>query len=161
MKITPVFTMHQGGRYAIDTYSWMVKGATGYIIQYKDVCVYFAGDTGYDEKAFKKIGDAFKIDLAIIPIGPCRNCEDKGMWFHTSTIEALKLFEDIKATYMIPVHFGAVEYFTDADYPMHVLKKILQNPGSGFHYLADRVKILREGEQITWEEESRDNSNEQ
>jgi L-ascorbate metabolism protein UlaG (beta-lactamase superfamily) len=150
MKITPVYALHQGGRYAIDTYSWQEKGATGYIIQYQDVCVYFAGDTGYDKEAFKSIGKAFNIDLALIPVGPCRNCESKGMWFHTSSIDAFKLFEDIKASFMIPIHFGAIKYFTDADYPLSALQTILQNPDSKYNYLADKVKILKEGEQVIW-----------
>lgn len=154
MKITPVYALHQGGRYGIDTYSWLERGATGYIIQYKDVCVYFAGDTGYDDEAFKVIGDNFKIDLALIPIGPCRTCQSKGMWFHTSSLEALKLFEDIKASYMLPIHYGAIKYFTNVNYPLDALEKILNDPDSGFIQYSDKVKILKEGEQIIWKENS-------
>jgi L-ascorbate metabolism protein UlaG (beta-lactamase superfamily) len=72
------------------------------------------------------------------------------MWFHTSSVEALKLFEDIKASFMIPIHFGAIKYFTDADYPLSALQTILQNPDSKYNYLADKVKILKEGEQVIW-----------
>ena len=154
MKITPVYALHQGGRYAIDTYSWLERGATGYILQYKDVCIYFAGDTGYNDEAFKVIGNNFQIDLALIPIGPCRTCQSKGMWFHTSSMEALQLFDDLKAGYMIPIHFGAIKYFTNADYPLDALKKILKNPESNYQKFADKVKILKEGEQIIWKEKS-------
>lgn len=154
MIITPVYALHQGGRYAIDTYAWSEKGATGYILQYKDVCIYFAGDTGYNDEAFKVIGNDFKIDLALIPIGPCRTCESKGMWFHTSSMEALQLFDDLKASYMIPIHYGAIKYFSDADYPLNALKLILQNPESKYNKFADKVKILSEGEQITWKDKS-------
>ena len=149
MKITPVYALHQGGRYAFDTYSWQTRGATGYIIEYKDVCVYFAGDTGYENKAFKKIGETFRIDLALIPIGPCRKCEEKGMWFHTSSIEALQVMEDVKAKYMIPIHYGAIKYFSDPNAPLLTLEKIINNPDSRYNYLEDKVKILKEGEQIT------------
>jgi N-acyl-phosphatidylethanolamine-hydrolysing phospholipase D len=152
MKITPVYALHQGGRYAIDTYSWQERGATGYIVQYKDVSIYFAGDTGYDDEAFKVIGNNFKIDLALIPIGPCRTCQSKGMWFHTSSLEALQLFDDIKASYMIPIHYGAIQYFSNADYPLSALKKIIGNPESKFNKITYKVKILKEGEQIIWKE---------
>jgi L-ascorbate metabolism protein UlaG (beta-lactamase superfamily) len=114
------------------------------------VCIYFAGDTGYEKEAFKYIGNSFKIDLALIPIGPCRNCDSTGMWFHTSSIEALQLFEDIKASYMIPIHYGAIQYFTNTNYPLSVLEKILQNPDSKYYSDADKVKILKEGEQVIW-----------
>jgi L-ascorbate metabolism protein UlaG (beta-lactamase superfamily) len=153
IKITPVYAHHTGGRYTFDTYTWKVPGVTGYIIEYKDVCVYFAGDTGYEDKAFKKIGDKFDINLALIPIGPCRNCDSSGFWFHTSSIEALQQFEDLKSDYMIPIHFGTVEYFTDSDYPLYDMKEILSNPDSKYFHLADKIKILKQGEQVIWKEE--------
>jgi L-ascorbate metabolism protein UlaG (beta-lactamase superfamily) len=149
VRITPVYAHHSGGRYAFDTYSWRTEGATGYIIEYKDVCVYFAGDTGYQNEAFKKIGNTFKIDLALIPIGPCRNCDSTGFWHHTSSVEALWTFEDLKASYMIPMHYGAIEYVRDAYYPSKALERML-NDKDEFKALKDRVKILKEGEQIIW-----------
>jgi L-ascorbate metabolism protein UlaG (beta-lactamase superfamily) len=123
------------------------------MIEYEDVTVYFAGDTGYDSLAFKKIGDNFRINLAFIPIGPCHNCDSSGFWFHTSSIEALQLFEDLKADYMIPIHFGSIRYFSDPNYPLFAMKKILQNPASKYSHLADKIKILKEGEQVIWREE--------
>jgi len=149
VKVTPVYAHHSGGRYALDTYSWRTEGATGYIIEYKDVCIYFAGDTGYQNEAFKKIGNTFKIDLAFIPIGPCRNCDSTGFWHHTSSIEALWVFEDLKASYMIPMHYGAIEYVRDPYYPLKALEKILEE-NEEFKPLKDNVKILKEGEQIIW-----------
>lgn len=150
IKITPVFARHTGGRYAIDTYLWKVEGVTGFILEYKDVCIYYAGDTGYDDRAFKKIGDRFKINLALIPVGPCKNCDSAGFRFHTSSIEALMLMEDIRAEYMIPIHYGSIKYFTDPNYPLMEMKRILNNDDSGFAYLRQKIKILKEGEQIIW-----------
>ena len=151
MKVTPVYAMHQGGRYAIDTYSWQERGATGYVVQYKDVSIYFAGDTGYDSLAFKAIGNAFdKIDLALIPIGPCRKCGEKGMWFHTSSIEALKVFTDLKAARMVPIHYGAIQYFNDVNYPLTAMEKILQDTTSYYHAIENKVTVLKEGEQAIW-----------
>lgn len=148
LKITPVYAKHTGGRYIFDAYVWNAEGSTGYIIQYKDVCLYFAGDTGYDSSAFKNIGENFKIDIAFIPIGPCRNCDSVGMKYHISSREALMLFSDIKAQYMIPMHYGALEYFRDTNYPLVVLENELNDPKSGFADLKSKVKIMKEGEQI-------------
>ncbi|MCX7833638.1 MAG: MBL fold metallo-hydrolase [Ignavibacteria bacterium] len=149
VKITPVYAVHTGGRYALDSYLWRVQGHCGFIVEYKDVSVYFAGDTGYDDIAFKKIGEKFNIELAFIPIGPCRNCEEKGFLYHTSVMEAIKLFEDIKAKKMIPIHYGTIEYMNDPRVPIYVLEKILEEE-KYLKDLKDKVFILDEGEQIIY-----------
>lgn len=147
IKITPVIAIHTGGRYGIDSYLWRVQGHSGFILEYKDVCIYYAGDTGYDENAFKKIGEKFDIELAFIPIGPCRNCEEKGFFYHTSVMESVKLFKDIGAKYMIPIHYGTIEYMNDPRVPMRVLEKIIESDSSSLE-LKNKIYILKEGEQI-------------
>jgi N-acyl-phosphatidylethanolamine-hydrolysing phospholipase D len=148
MKVTPVYALHTGGRYGFDVYSWKEPGATGYIIEYKDAVVYYAGDTGYEKNAFKKIGSKFRIDVAIVPVGPCRNCDSTGFWHHISSIEALELLKDVKANYMIPVHYGASRYISDENRPRDVLIDLLET--TAYAGLKDRVKILNVGEQIIW-----------
>jgi N-acyl-phosphatidylethanolamine-hydrolysing phospholipase D len=146
VKISPVYAAHTGGRYAIDVYTWKVNGSTGYILQYKDLCVYFAGDTGYDSVAFKKIGNTYDIDIAFIPIGPCRNCDSIGFKQHTSSSEALRLFRDLKAKHMIPIHYGAIRYMRDEYSPLDVFENLLFT--LGFDDLREKVTILKEGEQV-------------
>lgn len=145
IKITPVFAAHSGGRYGFDIYAWQTEGATGYVLEYKDLCVYFAGDTGYDSVAFKIIGNNFKIDLAFIPVGPCRNCDSIGFKHHTSSVEALKLFRDIKAEHMIPIHYGAFNYMRDGYYPLKVFENLLFT--LEYDDLRSKVTILNVGEQ--------------
>jgi N-acyl-phosphatidylethanolamine-hydrolysing phospholipase D len=151
IKITPVYAAHTGGRYAIDTYTWKVEGATGYIIEYKSLCVYFAGDTGYDSTAFKKIGDTFKIDLALIPVGPCRTCDSAGFKHHTSSTEALMLFRDLKAKQMIPMHYGSIKYMRDENYPIEVFKELLNT--TAYSDLKSKVIIMNVGEQVIFNEQ--------
>lgn len=150
MKVTPVYAKHMGGRYGFDVYSWLEQGATGYVLEYKDAVVYFAGDTGYDDKAFKEIGKRFNIDVALIPVGPCRNCDSTGFWFHTTSLEALELFKDIRAKYMIPVHYGSAKYMSDANKPLDAMMKMLDDSTSVYNDLKPFVKPLKEGEQIYW-----------
>ncbi|MCX6164686.1 MAG: MBL fold metallo-hydrolase, partial [Ignavibacteriae bacterium] len=150
IKITPVYAVHTGGRYAVDTYTWRAEGSTGYIIEYKDLCVYFAGDTGYDSIAFKNIGNNFKIDLAFIPVGPCRNCDSIGLKYHTSSLETLELFRDLKAKKMIPMHYGSIRYMSDASYPIEVFKELLNT--TAYSDLRDKVRILKVGEQVIFNE---------
>lgn len=151
IKITPVYAVHTGGRYALDTYTWRTEGSTGYILQYRDLCIYFAGDTGYDSLAFKKIGSEFNIDLAMIPVGPCRNCDSTGFKYHTSSIEALMVFRDLKAKHMIPMHYGAVRYMSDENYPLTAMEELL-NTTAGSE-LKNKVTILKVGEQVFYNSE--------
>lgn len=158
IKVTAVFAQHQGGRYGLDSYSWHVPGCTGYIFEYKDMTVFYAGDTGYDTAAYKEIGKKFNIDLALIPIGPCRDCETEGFGNHVGSFGALMMFDDLNAKHMIPVHYGAIQYGSDPDIPLIALKELMGK----YHHItatglqstssyAERIKILEEGEQYVFE----------
>lgn len=156
VKVTTVFAKHFGGRYGLDSYLWNTPGYTGYIIEYKGLCIFYAGDTAYDEFAYKKIGKLFKIDLALIPIGPCRDCNSVGQFTHVASLGGLIMLEDLQAEYMIPVHYGIMSFTSDPDLPAQVLKDILDGKegtsGSNkWSAYADRVKILKEGEQIIFD----------
>ena len=147
IKITPVYCLHRGGRYGFDTYTWNIRGYGSFIIEYKGITIYLAGDTAYDDTAFKKIGEKFNIDLAIIPIGPCGNCEGKGNYYQASSIEALKIFKELKAKYMIPYHYGTLEYMNDAYRPLEVLKSLVEKNKESDPDLQSRIIILKEGQQ--------------
>jgi len=147
VKITAIYAKHTGGRYGLDSYMWDVPGCTGYIVEYKGYTVLYSGDTAFDDTAYKVIGEKFQIDLALIPIGPCfGNCDSLGNDKHVATRGALMMFDDLKADYMIPVHFGAMQYRDDPDVPLNVLKDII----TAEPVYKDRVKILDEGEQIVF-----------
>lgn len=157
VTVTTVYALHFGGRFGLDSYAWRMPGCTGYIIQYKGVTVFYAGDTLYDEKAYKKLGEEFDIDLALIPIGPCRDCEEVFNHNHVASYGALLMFEDLKAKYMIPVHYGALQYRSDPNYPMIVLKDLIAKNdnttslASNVKHLSERIIILKEGEQHVFE----------
>lgn len=157
VKVTAVYALHFGGRFGLDSYLWQMPGCTGFIIEYKDVTVFYGGDTAYDEKAFKKLGEKFKIDLALIPIGPCKDCEELTNFNHVTSYGALMMFNDLKAEYMIPVHYGALTYRRDPDYPLLVLKELIEktdntNSLAGINYkYSERIKILGEGDQVVFD----------
>jgi len=155
VKVTAVYALHFGGRFGLDSYLWNMPGCTGFIIEYKDVTIFYAGDTLYDEFAYKEIGKKFKIDLAIIPIGPCRDCEEVGNFNHVASFGSLLMFDDLKADTMLPVHYGAIKYRNDPDYPIIVLKELIEKRDSTGSYSAtsykEKVRILDEGEQYVFE----------
>lgn len=147
IKVTTIFAAHFGGRYGLDSYLWRVPGYTGYIVEYKGITILYSGDTAYDEYAYKELGKKFHINLAVIPVGPCRECDTTGSFSHVATRGALMMFDDLKADLMIPVHYGAITYFNDPRIPMYKLEEIISEEP----VYKDRVKILNEGEQLVLE----------
>jgi L-ascorbate metabolism protein UlaG (beta-lactamase superfamily) len=143
IKVTSVFAQHWGGRYGIDGYLWGNLGFTGYVIEYKDLTVYFAGDTGYDSTAFKKMGSVFEIDLSLIPIGPCAECEGNGTKHHVFPPESIMVFKDLKAGKMIPIHYATFQFAqAPPETPLHTFKRLVKENG-----LDDKVIILEIGAQ--------------
>lgn len=143
VKVTAIASVHWGGRYGIDGKLWTNDGYCGFIIQYRDVTVYYTSDTAYDEKLFKFIGDNYNIDLVIVNIIYCDGCTGINLGTsHIYPMGAIKILDDTKAKYMIPAHYGM---FTDPKVQRKVLKKM---------YLTNdeykrKVKILKIGEQFT------------
>ena len=137
LRITAVPVRHSGGRYVVDAL-WN-RASSGYVIQGEGRTVFFAGDTGYDPGAFKEIGRRFPgIDLALIPIAPARG----GNRNHADPKEALQIFADVGARYMIPIHFEA--YHSTA-VPLEEPRKLLVSE-SERRGLEGRVFALRTGE---------------
>lgn len=143
IKLTTVFAQHWGGRYGFDGYFWGDHSYTGYIMEYNGLTVYFAGDTGYDSTAFKQIGRMFKIDLALIPIGPCADCKNCGTFNHVFPPDAFMIYRDINAKWMIPIHYGTL-HFAQADpmEPLLAFREIIKSNNA-----ENNVKILNIGEQ--------------
>ena len=144
LEIITVSAYHWAGRYGIDGLLWNENAFTGFIIKYKDVTIYFAGDTAYDDEFFKYLGNNFDIDVALVPIGPCKTCEEIDKpGKHVYPKGALKILEDTKAKLMIPIHYGTLREKSDPFFPAEVLKDLLTNN----YELKQRVKILNIGEQ--------------
>lgn len=145
VKITSVAAYHWGGRYGLDGLIWGSESYCGYIIQYKDVIVYFSGDTAYDENFFKYLGDKYKIDLALIPIGPCSSCyEIHKENRHVYPAGALKIMDETKPKIMIPIHYGTIREKSEPMKPKYVLQELINNKP----HFKEHVKILNIGEQL-------------
>lgn len=160
VKITTVFANHTGGRYVLDSYMWFVPGFTGYMIEYKGITVFFAGDTVYDEKAYKELGKKYDVDLAILPIGPCIDCEAMNFGYHMGSFGAMNLLDDINAKYMLPVHYGSSPYGSDPDLPLKTLTYLTDKYNSttvtGIVWTKaynQKILVLDEGEQFIFDNE--------
>jgi L-ascorbate metabolism protein UlaG (beta-lactamase superfamily) len=82
--------------------SWLIQGQQS---------VYFAGDSAYASH-YQEIAALYNIDYALLPIGPCepRELMCKS---HMGPEEALAACIDLKAKFMIPMHWGTFSFGLD------------------------------------------------
>lgn len=154
ISVTAVRANHWGGRYGLDGTLWGKQGYAGFIIEYAGRTVYFSGDTGYDRRLFRAIGERFRIDLALLPIGPTAHPDSLGTPVHVYALGALRAFEDTGAQTFIPIHYGTTHEPFDRLNPRTVLEEILaarpelaptaEEPGTD----PQRVIILEIGQQV-------------
>ncbi len=142
LRITAVPVRHAGWRYALDG-AWMTQGATGYVVEYHGMTVYFGGDTGYVPKYLKDTARRFpSIDLALLPIAPISPKEFM-VRRHLDPEQALDAFELLGARAMVPIHFDTfVNSTDDAGIASVLLRKGMKARG----LTAERVAILNIGE---------------
>lgn len=143
ITVYTVYSRHWGGRYGLDGFLWGEQSYTGFIFSYNGINVYFGGDTGYDSISFKLLGKRFKPDLAIIPIGPCEECEGCGNKRHVYPEGAIKIFIDLDAKYFMPAHYGVFQFrLADVNDPLYKLEKLVKD-----YNIEGKTKSLKIGEQ--------------
>jgi L-ascorbate metabolism protein UlaG (beta-lactamase superfamily) len=133
-RVTAVPARHFGGRLPFA----YTSGYQGYVLS-GPACIYFAGDTGYDELMFREIGRRFPVSLAILPIAGA-----VFPWFrrnHMNAADALRAFTALGAAQMLPMHY---ETFPASFEPFHVPRRDLLE-GAGRGGLRDRVTLLDHG----------------
>ena len=95
VTIESVEVRHWGARMITDRH----RGYGGYLLRRKGRTVLFAGDTAYTDR-LAEIGARHRIDLAILPIG----AYDPWISNHASPEEAWRMFSDMGASYLLPIH---------------------------------------------------------
>ena len=139
MTIEAIQTAHWGKRSPADDED---RGYNGYILSKNGKSIIFAGDTGYS-KVFEEKGRGRAILAAFFPISAYRPD-----WFrqnHASPEEALKMFAESGARYMIPIHWGTfILSHEPLEEPLKRLKAEAARLG-----LEERVIILKHGESFT------------
>jgi L-ascorbate metabolism protein UlaG (beta-lactamase superfamily) len=97
-KITAVPVRHWGRRFPWNKdYGW-----TGYLIEYKGVRLFFAGDTAYTP-TFKDLQKIGPIDITFMPIGAYSPDSFQGS--HCTPEQAWQMFLDSGAKWLVPIHW--------------------------------------------------------
>jgi L-ascorbate metabolism protein UlaG (beta-lactamase superfamily) len=143
IKVQAVPAQHFSGRGMLD------RDATlwcGYVLTTTAGKIYFAGDTGYNEKTFKEIGERNGgFELSIIPIGAY-----KPRWFmspiHADPAEAVKIHLDVKSKVSVASHFGTFPLADDgANDPVDDLQEALAKN----NLTSQQFLVLKEGKPYT------------
>ena len=130
VKITAVPSEHDG------------TNPTGYIIEYNNKIVYFAGDTGLSDY-FDEIGTKFRIiDVAILPIGDYRP-EFFLRKDHLSPEDIPSAIGMLNPKMVIPIHWGTFKIsVVGLNEPTDLLNEVIKE-----NKLDSTVFILKHGEQ--------------
>ena len=118
------------------------RGYNSYLITKNGKTVLFAGDTGYS-RVFEEMGRGREIVMAFFPVTAY-----KPDWFqhnHATPEDALKMFVESGAKFMVPIHWGTfILSHEPLEEPLERLKAEAKRLG-----IEDRVVILKHGESFT------------
>ena len=132
--IAHVPARHWGARILRDSY----RGYGGYVIRNDRHSVYHAGDTAYFP-GFREIAERLRPDIALLPIGAYSPASFRNV--HTNPADATRAFLDLKARWMIPMHYGTFRLSHEPmEEPLQLLRTETKAAGIG-----DRLVVLEEG----------------
>ncbi|NGX30686.1 MAG: hypothetical protein K940chlam8_00035 [Chlamydiae bacterium] len=144
MRVVGVPAQHFSGRklFDLDRTLW-----AGFVVEVKNKRFYFAGDTGYNEHDFKKLGDVFKkIDLSLIPIGAYLPRKFQSP-VHVGPKEALDIHKEVKSKLSVACHWHTFKLsYEDQLRPAFDLLEALDK--SDVHN--EEFRILYPGQSINW-----------
>ncbi len=128
-------------RRALFDMNWRLWGS--YIIQAAGKTIYFSGDSGYGNH-YAQTAELFPdIDYFLIGIGAY-----EPRWFmkanHNNPEDALQAFQDAKAKYLIPMHFGR---FDLSDEPLSQPLRLLNEKAREMN-LSDKIIALNINENL-------------
>jgi len=134
LQVTHVPSRHWGARILKDSH----RGYGGFVLRAGKHSVYHAGDTAYFA-GFREIGRRLSPELALLPIGAYNPPTFRNV--HTNPADAMRAFLDLKARWMVPMHYGTFRLSHEpVDEPLQLLEQEAQQAG-----VEDRVVVLQEG----------------
>ena len=133
-RVTLTPCKHWGARVLRDHH----RGYGGFVIEHQGRRIYHAGDSAYFP-GFKEIGRRCAPEVAMLPIGAYY--PDSFRHSHMGPDEAIKVFRDLRAKWLVPMHYGSFRLsFEDMDEPPRWLQELAHA-----HGLSRHVRFLDEG----------------
>ncbi|HNR70874.1 MAG TPA: MBL fold metallo-hydrolase [Verrucomicrobiota bacterium] len=133
-KVTLTPSKHWGARVLRD----QRRGYGGFVLEHQGRRIYHAGDSAYFE-GFKEIKKSCRPEIALLPIGAYHPESFRNL--HMGPDEAIKAFRDLRARWLIPMHYGTFRLsFEDMDAPPRWLQQLAVEQG-----LTHKVRMLVEG----------------
>ncbi|MGO8796118.1 MAG: MBL fold metallo-hydrolase [Candidatus Sulfotelmatobacter sp.] len=134
VTVTHVPSRHWGARIIKDSH----RGYGGYVLKAGKHSVYHAGDTAYFE-GFREIGRRLSPEVALLPIGAYNPSSYRHV--HADPADAARGFLDLKARWMVPMHYGTFRLSHEpVDEPLQLLEREARAAG-----IEDRVVVMEEG----------------
>ncbi|MGH9529112.1 MAG: MBL fold metallo-hydrolase [Terriglobales bacterium] len=134
LAVTHVPSRHWGARILKDSY----RGYGGYVLKDDRHSIYHAGDTAYFS-GFREIGERLKPELALLPIGAYSPASFRNV--HTSPADAVHAFLDLKARWMVTMHYGTFRLSHEPmDEPLRLLQTEARAAG-----VEERLVVMEEG----------------
>ena len=133
-RVTLTPSKHWGARTLRDEH----RGYGGFLLEHQGRRVYHAGDSAYFN-GFKEIGERCTPEIALLPIGAYY--PDSFRHVHMGPDDAVRVFRELRASWLIPMHFGSFRLsFEEIDAPPRWLKELAHRDG-----LTQQLRILEEG----------------
>lgn len=134
LSVTHVPSRHWGARVIKDSH----RGYGGYVLRSGKHSIYHAGDTAYFA-GFREIGRRLSPELALLPIGAYNPPSFRNV--HADPADATQAFLDLKARWMVPMHYGTFRLSHEPiEEPLQLLEKEARAAG-----IEDRVVVMEEG----------------
>jgi L-ascorbate metabolism protein UlaG (beta-lactamase superfamily) len=133
-RVTFTPSKHWGARVLRDNH----RGYGGFVLEHQGRRIYHAGDSAYFD-GFKAIGKSCRPEIALLPIGAYH--PESFRHLHMGPDEAIKVFKELKAKWLVPMHYGSFRLsFEDLDEPPRWLRQLAEKEG-----LMSKVRVLEEG----------------
>ena len=141
---------HRGSRFGLD---WWRSAANMYLMESDEASVFFAGDTALTDTSHALVERVLwentrSLDVALLPIGYAPPWKPGFRRGHLTAADALALFARLRASVMMPYHWGTFRHVTATAYDaINQLRKELET-----HADRTRVRIIEPGQTLVMDD---------